>query len=92
MAPVIDMGGHPLTISEDKYPDGRKCVVAEHTDLEGCVAYGANLAEALEGLKEARSAILSADRRRTGSPTPIQGAQIVRTNTANSGKGELAFA
>lgn len=87
MTPYIDLGGHPLRLTEDRFADGRKCMVAEHTDLPGCVAYAETAPAALAALKEARAAFLESVRRHEGKPDASTEASIVRPSTSMSGAG-----
>lgn len=89
MNDFIDLGGHPIKISQDAFSDGRSCVVAEHPDLPGCVAYAATRADALAALGEARRAYQESVRRHEGSATPTTGTPKIlpRDMTVSSGAG-----
>ena len=77
MTPVFDLGGHRLTVTQDRYPDGRPCFVAEHPDLPGCIAYGDTSEAAMTALKEARAAHEQSVRRHEGGKTPRAFPKIV---------------
>jgi len=53
------MGGYRIDLLPDQYPDGRKCVVASHPDLPGCIVYADTDTEAVRQLEVARNAYLA---------------------------------
>jgi predicted RNase H-like HicB family nuclease len=95
MTPFFDLGGHPIRIVQDRFADGRTCIVAEHPDLPGCLAYAETPAAAVAALKEARSAYLASIDRHTGqAPAQFErGSRIDPNSTASSGaESELQVA
>ena len=88
MTPFIDLGGHAIRITEDRYSDGRKCIVAEHPDLPGCVVYADTRDEALVLLKQARALYSASVERHDGrTATPLSVAKIIQVETTSSGAG-----
>ena len=50
---------YPLVTRQDRYLDGRSCVIAEYPDLPGCYAYGKDTEEAKALLRNAKTAYLN---------------------------------
>lgn len=87
MTSMIDLGGHPMVITEDRFPDGRKCVVASHPDLPGCTVYAENQSDAMTALREAREAYLASLQRHEGRNSTPRSVGILPNATMISGAG-----
>lgn len=58
MNPDLHKVEYPLVTRDDRYLDGRPCVIAMYPDLPGCSAHGSNLDEAIASLRHAKAAYL----------------------------------